>query len=86
MKIVFTEVSGLNGQGESVFEQPVVRVGRDPAQCHVVFDRVTWPMVSRRHGEFRSEGGRCVLSDTNSSFGTFLDGQRLKAPAEVRPG
>jgi ABC-type multidrug transport system ATPase subunit len=43
-------------------------------------------MVSRRHAEIRLKDGRYLLVDTNSSFGTFLDGQRIAEPAELRQG
>lgn len=43
-------------------------------------------MVSRRHAEIRWRKGRCLLVDTNSRFGTFLDGQRLGRPAEINAG
>ena len=86
MKLVVTEVSGLSKAREREFELPSVKVGRDSDQCHIVFDRVTWPMVSRYHSEFRSEAGKCLLFDANSTFGTFLNGQRVKGSAEVRTG
>ena len=34
-------------------------------------------MVSRRHAEFRQRDGRCLLVDTRSRFGTFIDGKRV---------
>ncbi len=43
-------------------------------------------MVSRKHAEFRLEEGRCTVVDTNSRFGTFVNGQRITAPVEVRVG
>jgi ABC transport system ATP-binding/permease protein len=42
--------------------------------------------VSRRHAEFRAKDERCVLVDTNSSYGTFVNGQRVTQPTEVWPG
>src|SRR5215217_268560 len=86
MKLVVTDVSGLSKAPEREFELPIVKVGRESDQCHIVFDRVTWPMVSRYHSEFRCEAGKCLLFDANSTFGTFLNGQRVKGSAEVRTG
>ena len=43
-------------------------------------------MVSRKHAEFRLTEGRCLIADTNSRFGTFVDGQRISEPLEVRVG
>ncbi|HJU56550.1 MAG TPA: FHA domain-containing protein, partial [Pyrinomonadaceae bacterium] len=87
MKIVLIEER--NGQPqppERSYEQEAVKIGRDPAECHIVFNQSEWPMVSRRHAEFRFKNGRCLIVDTNSSFGTFLNGRRVMEPAEVGPG
>ena len=43
-------------------------------------------MVSRKHAEFRLGDGRVTIVDTNSRFGTYLNGQQIKAPVEVRVG
>jgi ABC-type multidrug transport system ATPase subunit/pSer/pThr/pTyr-binding forkhead associated (FHA) protein len=86
MKIVLAqERNGQPGQ-ERAYEHQSIKVGRDPADCHLVFDQSEWPMVSRKHAEFRVKGDKCLIVDTNSSFGTFLDGQRVTEPAEVRTG
>src|SRR5205085_58366 len=71
---------------ERVYDHPNVKVGRDPAECNLVFNQSEWPMVSRRHAEFRFKNGRCLLVDTNSSFGTFLNGRRISEPVEIQPG
>ena len=86
MKIVFVEVRGGQEFGRREFEQTVIVAGRDPAVCDILFDQTEWPMVSRRHGEFRLADGEWRLSDNNSSFGTFLDGQRVAQPVPVRAG
>src|SRR4030095_1013729 len=86
MKLVVTDVSSLSKATEREFELPIGNVGRDSDQCHIFFDRVTWPMVSRYHSEFRSEAEKCLLFDANSTFGTFLNGQRVKGSAEGRSG
>jgi ABC-type multidrug transport system ATPase subunit/pSer/pThr/pTyr-binding forkhead associated (FHA) protein len=86
MKIVLIEERNGQQKPERSFEQMVMKVGRDPAECHLVFDQSEWPMVSRRHAEFRAKDGRCVLVDTNSSYGTYVNGQRIMQPADVQPG
>ncbi len=43
-------------------------------------------MVSRKHAEFRLDEGRCSVADTNSRFGTFVNGEKITAPVEVRVG
>ncbi|HEX8138660.1 MAG TPA: FHA domain-containing protein [Pyrinomonadaceae bacterium] len=86
MKIVLSEESNGQQKPERVYERNVVKIGRDPAECQVVFNQTEWPMVSRRHAEIRLKDGRYLLVDTNSSFGTFLDGQRITEPVEIREG
>ena len=86
MKIVLIEERAGQPQPERAYEHPTVKIGRDPSECHVVFNQSEWPMVSRRHAEFRFKNGRCLLVDTNSSFGTFLNGRRISEPVEVQPG
>ncbi|HEX8143745.1 MAG TPA: FHA domain-containing protein [Pyrinomonadaceae bacterium] len=86
MKIVLSEESNGQRKPERIYERPIVKIGRDPAECQVVFNQTEWPMVSRRHAEIRFKDGRYLLVDTNSSFGTFLDGQRITEPVEVREG
>ena len=68
---------------ETRYEQPLLVVGRNAAACQIVFDGKDWPMVSRQHAEFRLQNGHWFVSDNKSTHGTFLDGQLLKAPAEL---
>jgi len=86
MKIVLLEERAGQPYPERSFSAEVVKVGRDPLACHIVFDQGEWPMVSRRHAEFRQRDGRCLLADTGSRFGTFIDGQRVTDPCEIRVG
>jgi len=81
-------VEELNGQApvERSFDSPVVSIGRDRTECQIVFESDQWPMVSRKHAELREEGGRCLLVDSGSRYGTFLDGRPVSAPTEVKPG
>lgn len=86
MKLVLAE--DRNGQlhGERAFTNEKILVGRDPAVCHYFFSQQEWPMVSRQHAEFTLAAGRCTLKDANSRFGTFLNGERISEPVEVRVG
>ena len=86
MKIVLIEERAGQPYPEREFTSEVVKVGRDPIECHLVFDQTDWPMVSRHHAEFRLRDRRCLLVDSNSKFGTFLDSQRVVEPTEVRVG
>jgi ABC transport system ATP-binding/permease protein len=86
MKLVLAEDRDGQLTGERTFTSEVVLVGRDPAVCHFFFDQAKWPMVSRKHAEFRLREGRCVLTDTNSRFGTLVNGQKITEPVELRVG
>src|SRR2546423_9316685 len=86
MKLVLAE--DRNGQlhGERAFTGELIFVGRDPAVCHYFFSQEQWPMVSRKHAQFRLADGHCTVADANSRFGTFVNGERITTPAEVRVG
>jgi ABC-type multidrug transport system ATPase subunit len=86
MRIFVAEERNGQQEAERAFESTSVEVGRDGSECQIVFDGQKWPMVSRRHAEFRLEKGRCLLVDANSRFGTFLDGRQISEPTEVRIG
>jgi len=86
MKIVLAEDRSGQLHGEHTFTGDVVLVGRDPAVCHYFFSQEQWPMVSRKHAEFRLTNGRYLVTDANSRFGTFVNGQRISEPVEVRVG
>lgn len=86
MKIVLAEEQNGASPSERAFSQPVVRVGRDPLDCQITFDNAKYPMVSRKHAELRFEGGRWILHDLNSSYGTYLNGQRIAGAQAVAVG
>jgi DNA-binding winged helix-turn-helix (wHTH) protein len=44
------------------------------------------PRVSRRHARITVSGVEAMLEDLGSKNGTFLDGQRIEAPTELRDG
>lgn len=85
MKIILAEE--FTGQAiEKTFHQPIIKIGREPNECQVVFDNEQFPMVSRRHAELRWTEGKWILHDLNSSFGTFIDGQRVSGPQSIGVG
>lgn len=86
MKIVLGEDRGGKLLDERAFTSDPVVVGRDPANCHYFFEQNKWPMVSRKHAEFRLADGHWIVSDTGSRFGTFVNGQKISGPVEVRVG
>jgi pSer/pThr/pTyr-binding forkhead associated (FHA) protein/Zn-dependent protease len=48
--------------------------------------RLSDPSVSRVHARISAADGTAVLEDVGSSYGTWLDGRRIHAPARLRPG
>ena len=77
------------GMVVQVHAQPV-QIGRDRATCRLVFQDDT-PGVSSRHCQvyFNQQEGVFVVTDLNSTYGTFLaNGQRLapNAPMKLTPG
>ncbi|MBS1796132.1 MAG: FHA domain-containing protein [Acidobacteria bacterium] len=86
MKIVLAEEQNGSPASEKTFSQPVVRIGRDPLECQITFDNAKYPMVSRKHAELRFENGKWYLYDLNSSYGTYLNGQRVGGAVPVSVG
>lgn len=77
------------GRAFPVGKAPVI-IGRNPAECVIVFKEGT-PGVSGRHCSiyYSSDTDTFTLTDLNSSYGTFLsNGMKLTAnsPINLRPG
>ncbi len=85
MKIVLAEEYTGHGS-EKTFDQPIIKIGREPNECQIVFDNAQFSMVSRRHAELRRSDGKWILHDLNSSYGTFIDGQKISSPQAVAVG
>ncbi len=86
MTIILVEKSEDGQKPERSFSKVVVLVGRDANECDIAFDNVKWPMVSRRHAEFRCENGNWYLVDLNSSYGVFVNGQKIAGQHPVAAG
>jgi pSer/pThr/pTyr-binding forkhead associated (FHA) protein len=67
---------------EHRFLNPLIEIGRAVDNDIVI----TSKRVSREHARIRKEGRKWVLEDCNSANGTFLNGDRILAPAELRDG
>ncbi|MGB7069170.1 MAG: FHA domain-containing protein [Pyrinomonadaceae bacterium] len=77
MNIVLAEKVYEGRSTERAFSKAVIVIGREAAECDVIFDGAHFPMVSRKHAELRWHDGLWVIADQNSSFGTFLNETRL---------
>ncbi|MGI8544587.1 MAG: FHA domain-containing protein, partial [Aridibacter sp.] len=78
MKIVLVENPGEGKQPiERTFQKDLIRIGRDANSCDIVFENKQYPMVSRQHAEIRCQNGCWILRDANSSFGTYINGQKI---------
>jgi S1-C subfamily serine protease len=76
MPIELRVLSGARaGQSES-FEKSVIAIGRHP-MSDFRFDATQDLDVSTRHGEIRCVAGQYSLYDSNSTNGTFVNGQRV---------
>ncbi|MEO8649607.1 MAG: FHA domain-containing protein [Acidobacteriota bacterium] len=86
MNIILAEENAAGQrQAERSISETVISFGRDPA-CTISFESEKNPMVSRQHAELRLIHDRWMIIDLNSSYGTFLRGQRIASPAEVTAG
>jgi DNA-binding winged helix-turn-helix (wHTH) protein len=70
------------GREEFILSAGENLLGRD-ANAHVYVDH---PSVSRRHACIAIASDRAKLEDLKSRNGTFVDGQRVDAPTEIRHG
>lgn len=84
--ILAEETTGGGHSPEKTFDQSIVRVGRDPNECEIVFDNARFPMVSRKHAEIRQIDGNWHVVDLNSTYGTFVEGQRIATPKMLSAG
>ena len=57
-------------------------LGRKP-ECSVFIDEIS---VSRQHAKITVSGKAAILEDLDSRNGTFLDGERIDRPVELRDG
>jgi pSer/pThr/pTyr-binding forkhead associated (FHA) protein len=87
MSIILSEIKPDGGESaEQSYDKAVLRIGRDPVECDIAFDKDIFPMVSRKHAELRSDDGKWFLVDLNASYGTYLDGRRVAGTERVHAG
>jgi S1-C subfamily serine protease len=76
MPIELRILSGARAGESESFEKSVIAVGRHP-MSDFRFDPNRDLDVSTRHGEIRCVAGRYSVFDSNSTNGTFVNGQRV---------
>ncbi len=87
MKIVLViEKSKEEAASEQTFEKPLIRIGRDANNCEIAFDNSDFRMVSRKHAEIRFEHGKFFVRDLGSSFGTYVNNERIGKPTQIVVG
>ena len=74
--------SGPNPGEVFSLEQEETFMGRDLANEITISD----PEVSRRHARLKWQGDSVFLEDLGSTNGTFLNGQRIASPQQLRIG
>ena len=62
--------------------RPVTTIGREECDILLLND----DQVSRRHAQVEQQGDALVLTDLDSTNGTFVGGVRLQAPRTLQPG
>lgn len=63
-------------------EKQEILLGRDLANDIAISD----PEVSRRHTRFLMQEDNVIIEDLGSTNGTFLNGQRIASPQQLRAG
>lgn len=58
-------------------------IGRDPENADVCLSDVR---VSRIHARVERKGNSATITDLKSANGTFVDGERIRKPTEIRQG
>lgn len=59
-----------------------IKIGRSSANDY----KIASPVVSAQHAVLKSEEGKVILKDLNSTNGTFVNGKRIKDVCELYPG
>ena len=87
MKIVLAIKKEESGTpSEETFTKPVIQIGRDAGKMDIAVDNQAYRMVSRHHADIRFKNGNWMVGDMGSSYGTFLNGNRIEKPAILSVG
>jgi|SRR3989344_5053925 len=72
----------LQGEIYKIFDG--MTIGREPKNFLIVDPE--YVSVSRKHAMFQIKEGEFYIIDTNSSFGTYVNGEKVGVPRELKPG
>lgn len=86
MNIILSDETANGETSERSFEKPVIVIGRDISECDIAFDGARFPMVSRRHADLRWLNGGWLLTDNNSTYGTYVNGARAAPDQPLAAG
>src|SRR3954466_16407123 len=75
MNLTVIHLDGSKKGQTETFQQPLVTIGRDPAN-QLVFDPFKDQDVSARHAQFVVQGQQLMIQDMKSRNGTFVNGAR----------
>lgn len=87
MKIVLVVEKSKNQPAtEQTFQKPLIFAGRDANNCDIAFDNKDFRVVSRKHAEIRLQNGKFFVRDLGSTYGTFINGEKITQPKELAVG
>ena len=66
---------------ELVLDRKEIRIGRAPNSDFVIDD----DYVSSQHAKLQRTDEGWIIQDLNSTNGTFVDGERIGAPVQIKP-
>lgn len=85
MKLVITHINGAQAGQRLEITDTTFYVGRDPSQCRLSFSESDRG-VSRRHAEISVRNGLLVLTDLQSTYGTFVNNVQMTQPVQLGVG
>lgn len=88
-KIIIKHMTGSKANQTETFEMPIDTIvfGRLTESCQVKYDPEKDDLVSRTHLKITSgEGNQFLVTDLNSSNGTFINGKKITEPITIEAG
>jgi pSer/pThr/pTyr-binding forkhead associated (FHA) protein len=86
MTITLVDVNSSTTSRKCLSASRLYASGAEAGESDILFDGAKFPMVSRRHAELRCENGIWLLMTFGSSYGLFLNGQKVGPPQPLAAG